>query len=288
MKLNDSMLFRWMGYRIERPHDADKLAPKKKPLTLRARLSDDQREQYLDILRDAMDPNRGLMVSEYSEVDQVGLEGPFLAPRPCLFFTEQAATSSDEHWRLYGRLGMGFSKRAIFKNGGCPVIYTSGRNDQVEKAVRAMRRHFVSVDAKHHKAIEALELIARLIKSTHLPPKKKGSKIGQPTNPEGESGRSHARKIANPMAYPLEKSIPFLAEREWRLLSPAKMMGAWKRDSNQQTWYRPKLGTELQLVVLPDNETLAHALDCPKIRKNLISKNRPPVQLITSEVLFKV
>ena len=288
MKLNDSMLFRWMGYRIERPHDADKLAPKKKPLTLRARLSDDQREQYLDILRDAMDPNRGLMVSEYSEVDQVGLEGPFLAPRPCLFFTEQAATSSDEHWRLYGRLGMGFSKRAIFKNGGCPVIYTSGRNDPVEKAVSAMRRHFMIVDTTHHKAIESLELIARLIKSTHLPPNRKGSKRGKSINHEGEAGRSHARKIANPMAFPQEKSIPFLAEREWRLLPPAKMMGAWNRDSNQQTWYRPKLGTELQLVVLPDNETLAHAIDCPKIRKNLISKNRPPVQLITAEVLFKV
>ena len=288
MKLNDSMLFRWMGYRIERPHDADKLAPKKKPLTLRSRLSDDQLEQYLDILRDALDPNRGLMVSEYSEVDQVGSEGPFLAPRPCLFFTEQAATSSDDHWRLYGRLGMGFSKRAFFNDTATTEIYTSGRNDQVEKAVRAMRRHFVSVDAKHHKAIEALELIARLIKSTHLPPNKKGSKIGQSTNPEDESGRSHTRKIANPMAYPLEKSIPFLAEREWRLLSPAKTKGFWNRDSSGQTWYRPKLGTELQLVVLPDNETLAHAIGCPIIRNNLISKNRPPVQLITAEVLFKV
>jgi hypothetical protein len=288
MKLNDSMLFRWMGYGIERPNDANKLAPKKKPLTLRSRLSDDQREQYLDILRDAIDPNRGLMVSDYSEVDQVGEDGPFLAPRPCLFFTEQAATSSDDHWRLYGRLGMGFSKRAIFKNGGCPVIYTSGRNDPVEKAVSAMRRHFMSVDTSNHKAIEALELIARLIKSTHLPPNSKGSKRCNSINHEGVARRSHARKIANPMAFPQEKSIPFLAEREWRLLPPAKMMGAWNRDSNQQTWYRPKLGTELQLVVLPDNETLAYAIDCSIIRKNLISENRPPVQLITAEVLFKV
>jgi hypothetical protein len=288
MKLNDSMLFRWMGYRIERPHEPDKLAPQRKPLTLRSRLSDDQREQYLDMLRDALDPNCGLMVSEYSEVDQVSLEGPFLAPRPCLFFTEQAATSSDEHWRLYGRLGMGFSKRAIFKNGGCPVIYTSGRNDQVEKAVHAMRKHFISVDATHHKAVEALELIARLIKSTHMPPNKNSTRKRVVSNVGNQANRSHDRKFANPMAYPLEKSIPFLAEREWRLLSPGKTKGAWHLAVNGQTWYRPKLGTELQLVVLPDNETLAHAIECPKIRENLISKNRPPVQLITAEVLFKV
>ena len=288
MKLNDSMLFRWMGYRIEKPHDADRPAPKKNPLTLRSRLSDEQREQYLNILRDVLDPNRGLMVSDYSQVDQVGPEGPFLAPRPCLFFTEQAATSSDEHWRLYGRLGMGFSKRAIFKNGGCPVIYTSGRNDQVEKAVHAMRRHFMSVDTTHHKAVEALELIARLIKSTHLPPTNNSSRGRGGSNFENKADRSHARKIANPMAYPLEKSIPFLAEREWRLLSPAKPRGGWHLALNGQTWYRPKLGTELQLVVLPDNETLAHAIECPIIRDNLISKNRPPVQLITAEVLFKV
>lgn len=285
MKLNDNMLFRWMGYRIEKPDEADKPAPKRKSLTLRSSLSDEQRQSYLDLLIAALDSARGLRVSEYSKVDQVGQEAPLFKPRHCLFFTEQAATSSDEHWRLYGRLGMGFSKRAIFKRGGCPVIYTSGRNDQVEKAVHAMRKHFETVDATHHKALEALELIARLVKSTHLPPQPRKPKDDEDTH---AVRRVHGSKSPNPTAYPLEKSIPFLAEREWRLIAPRRPRDAWHQDGAGHVWYRPKLGTELQLVILPDNETLARAIECPEIRQQLIAKDRPPVQLITAEVLFKV
>lgn len=287
MNLHETMLFRWMGYWIEDEESAALLANQRPLLPKRSPLDDAQREKYLSLLRRALDPDLGMDVSEYSELDRVGKASPITKPLPCLFFTEQAAVSSSEHWRKYGRMGLGFSKRAVFRRGGRPVIYTGGPNDPVQKAVATLRKHFEFQDgAKGRRERDALEYLVRLMKCTHQP---RGT--ASPKEPQKKSARKPSRGPAEPprpMQFPKEKRIDFLHEREWRLIMPAKLNAPWHRDEQDRVRFRPGIGTELQLVILPDNETLKMAIDCDEIRPRLIQPNRPPLQLITSELLNRI
>lgn len=288
MNINETMLFRWMGYWIENEEGAKEPANRCKPLALNSGITSEQRQHYLKLLKGALNPDRGMLVSDYSELDQIGKNAPVVKPQPCLFFTEQAATSSDDHWRLYGRLGMGFSKRAIFRQGGRPVIYTGGKNDPVEKAVRILRKHFTVVSTqKERESVEALEFLARLIKSTGSPKPQTAKK--PPTSKDARKPQAVKRVVvARPMSFPNEQRIAFLNEREWRMLAPQKFTAHWSCDDSKQVWYRPKIGSELQVVILPDNETLYEAIECNEIRGRLLARDRPPLQLLTAELLRKV
>lgn len=286
MKLHENMLFRWIGYDVEMGEElAKRPAPRRPLIPLKAELTDKQRELYLERLRDAFQPNKGLRVGEYDTQDKVGAIHPVAEPMPCLFFTEQAAGDAEGHWRRYGRMGFGFSKRAIFNHGGAPVIYTGGKDSDLEKSIDTIRRYFRStrIDAS---IADALESIARYVKVTRLPV---GDTPANTDRPRKElEGRSRTRRKPDPTAYPAEQNIRFLAEREWRLLADPSQKRRWKRCADGWLWFRPELGRELQLVILPDNRTLAMAIDCDVIRKNLILPNRPPVQLITADALKKV
>jgi hypothetical protein len=290
VNLNETMLFRWMGYGIEQVRPQGLAAPSWKPLpAIPHQLSQTQRESYLDLLRAALDPSRGVRVSSYDPIDRVGDESPLVEPQPCLFFTEQAASSSADHWRLYGRLGLGFSKRAIFREGGRPVIYSGGKDDPIQKSVAILRKHLRQLDSP--KAQRALEFLARFVKTTRVP---KPMTSVREENPTPQARIQESRKQAkpatklNPMAFPPEKPIAYLQEREWRLVKPEKPGKAWCVDSDGVSWFRPRVGHDLQLVVLPDNETLRLAIECEFIRNRLVLPDRPPLQLISSELLRRI
>jgi hypothetical protein len=92
MHLHENMLFRWVGYDVEMGYDKAKLTAPKRPLiAIKTELTDEQRKHYLDRLRDAFNPNKGLRASEYHCQDKVGKHAAAAEPKPCLFFTEQAA-----------------------------------------------------------------------------------------------------------------------------------------------------------------------------------------------------
>jgi hypothetical protein len=286
MKIHENMLFRWVGYDIEMGDEYAKLqAPKRPKIPINSELTDPQRKKYLDWLRDAFDPAKGLKVSQYHSQDKVGKHHEATEPRNCLFFTEQAASDAEQHWQRYGRMGFGFSKRAIFNRGGSPVIYTGGKDSELEKSIDVLRRYLIEAEADH-KVVDALEVFARFVKVTRMP-KDEASKDGTKTKTSGK-GEVAAMRKPDPMAYPTEQRIRFLAEREWRLLVNVKQKDLWKQCSDGWLWYRPQLGHELQLVILPDNRTLSMAIECSKIRKALIVKNRPPVQLITADAIKKI
>ncbi len=290
MTLNETMLFRWVGYEIELEKLKGLAAPSWKKLPLVPELDPDKRRRYLGLLRDALDPSKGLRVSGYDAIDQVGRVKPLVNPQPCLFLTEQAASGSADHWRLYGRMGFGFSKRAIFREGGRPVIYSGGKRDALQHAVEILRKHLNSNGSLT--VNQALELLVRFIKSTTIPKltpsdaeaaeKPKAGKI-RPIQ-----GQVPSLKDAKPLAFPSEKKIAFLQEREWRLPKPLKPARAWHQDGEGYCWFRPQIGHDLQMVVLPDNETLHMAIACDFIRARLLASNRPPLQLITAELLRKV
>lgn len=287
MNLHETMLFRWMGYWIENPEDAQELATKRPLLPKGSELTSDQRRSYISVLREALDPALGLPVSDYSDLDRVGKSEPLVNPRPCLFFTEQAAVTGEEHWRKYGRLGLGFTKRSVFRRGGRPVIYTGGKNDPVQKAITSLREHFDIAEVGTHSAVcEAVELLARLVKCTHLPRQNASPAPGKPARKP--KATTQEKKPPRPMKYPLENRIGFLHEREWRLLAPNKKSESWHTDPEDVLRFRPGIGTELQIAILPDNETLQMAIDCDDIRTRLIQSDRPPLQLITAELLRRV
>ena len=62
MHLHENMLFRWVGYDVEMGDDKAALpAPKRPLIAVKTELSDEQRECYLDRLRDVFDPHKGCL-----------------------------------------------------------------------------------------------------------------------------------------------------------------------------------------------------------------------------------
>ena len=290
MNINDSMLFRWVGYDIEYPDDANKPAPHRKPLSVEPKLTKKQGDTYFDYLDDALNPKRGLRVASYSEFDKVGGAEPSTDPKPCLFFTEQAAGTSERHWRLYGRLGFGFAKRFIFRLGGRPLIYTGGRNDPVVSAVTFLRKNAAGLyDKKGELAKQHLELLARFIKCTRLPRLETGkSKIGTGKIKPVFAPPCKLDILPNDN-FPDYNSIRFLSEREWRLPVNENDSIHWHKDTksgNPEWWFRAELGMELQLIILPSNYFLTRALEL--VRKRVGGKMAKPIQLISAQVLQKL
>lgn len=286
MEIHSTMAFRWTGYGIEMGDaEARKPAPKRALIDPRKPLDDSMRSKYLGILSDAFDPEKGLLASPFSPDDRVGKREHRSDPLPCLFFTEQAAGDAVLHWRRYGRLGFGISKRVIFNHGGMPVIYTGSRKHRLEQSIDALRRYFEKqgsqAPADCHSAIEYL---ARMVKPTRMPTSSETQ--SRPRNkPTGAPKRQASS--SDPVSYPAEQRIRFLDEREWRLLHD-RSSKAWRTDASGRLWFRPQLGKELQLIILPDNQTLHLAIECDAIRSRLVAPDRPPVQLLTAEALQKL
>ena len=291
MNIHDSMLFRWVGYDIEKPECKDFPAPRRKPLTVKPKLTDHQIEQYLNYLRSAFDPERGLRVSDYKDADKFGKHDPVAQPRPCLYFTEQAAGDAEEHWRLYGRLGFGFPKGFIFHSGGRPVIYSGGAKDPLSKAISTIRKALAGQDKDGHKARRGFEMLARFIKSTSLPPMERpesGTGISKgKTGAKQAAKGTQARSKSEQYEFPEYSPIRFLREREWRLLEPESSKQPWHRDAEGHLWFAPEAGKELQLVIVPCNLVLQQVCNDPLIRKRLTGKSGFKAQLISAQVLRK-
>lgn len=290
MNIHDSMLFRWMGYDIEKPDLAKLPAPRRKLLTIKPNLTDNQVTVYLNRLRDALNPKVGLRVSAYSDADAVGKVTPIFNPKPCLFFTEQAAGDPEEHWRLYGRLGFGFSKRFVFNCGGRPVIYAGGGKDPVLSAISYLRK--VLLKSKNSKVQQEIETLARFVKCTALSraqstePKPKESKPAEKTK-QAKLKQPVNRQISI-NEFPETKPIHFLREREWRLLHHEKDSQRWRVDEKGVTWFVPEAGRELQLIIVPCNLILHAAYEDKKIRAKLTGESGITAQLISAQALQKL
>lgn len=283
MNIHESMLFRWTGYELEKPGFADQPAPRRKKLTIEPRLTDQQVEEYLKRLGDALDPRVGLRVSAYSQADAVGATAPVTEPKPCLFFTEQAAGDSEPHWRLYGRLGFGFPKGFIFRNGGRPLIYTGSKNDPVLKSIARLRT--LLRQSKDQSACDAVETLARFVKHTAMPPEPNdgADPVGRRAGRSARSGtkRRAAKPKPSPGEFPRHRRIRFLQEREWRLLKGSSQL--WRVDEQRTTWFVPEAGKDLQVIIVPSNLIRRLAYEDRRIRGNLTGKTGITAELITIE-----
>ena len=296
MTIHDSMLFRWMGYDIEKPELARQPAPLRKKLTVKPKLTDDQVKVYLNRLRDALNPKIGLKVSAYSEADAVGKIPPIINPKPCLFFTEQAAGDPEEHWRLYGRLGFGFSKRFVFNCGGRPVIYAGGSKDPVLTSIGYLRQTLSKKFKDRHKIRAEFETLARFIKCTTLTRETEVLAKQKQAEPEAKSKTaqkktkvgSETSELINPLEFPEAQPIRFLREREWRLLHRDSDKQRWRVAADGSTWFIPEAGKELQLIIVPCNLILHEAYEDKKIREKLTVRSGITAQLISAQALRKL
>ena len=296
MNIHDSMLFRWLGYDIEKPDLKDEPAPRRVKLTVKPKLTNDHVKTYLSRLRDALNPKIGLKVSAYCGADAVGKILPINNPKPCLFFTEQAAGDPEEHWRLYGRLGFGFSKRFIFNCGGRPVIYAGGGKDPVLNSIGYLRQTISKHFKEGHKIRAQFETLARFIKCTTLT-------LDQETQAKQKTVESKAKsktaqkktkvapgtsELLNPLEFPEAQPIRFLREREWRLLKRDKDTRRWHGNSDADTWFTPEAGKDLQLIIVPCNLILHEAYEDKEIRKNLRGPSGITAQLISAQALRRL
>ncbi len=286
MEISDLMLFRWVGYDIEKPKCAHHPANKRPALQDIPDLTKEAIERYLSFLLDALDPKKGLKIGAFSNADRVGPSTPATSPLPCLFFTEQAAGNSEKHWSLYGRLGFGFSKRFIYQCGGRPVIYTQGdAADPIVAAVESLRKLEAKARVQKWKGFGGqLELLARFIKCTKLPG------LQKPEQPRAARKRA-AKPEFRQCDYPKHNPIRFLSEREWRLLVDTDSNRFHEIKGNGRDagwWFRPKLGLELQMIILPNNYFLKKAMSCDVVRKRLSEDSKQPVQLISAQALQKL
>jgi hypothetical protein len=285
MNIHETMLFRWVGYEIERAAYAKKPSPRRSPLCLSTDLTSKQVALYIQYLRDALDPKKGLLVSNINNADIIGKVAPIVQPMPCLFFTEQAASDANTHCRLYGRLGFGLSKRFIFNQGGRPVIYTNNRKDPVIAALDLLRRTLKTASPRVQ---NALETWARFIKGTQMSRTRTLRRHVSNLRIGAGVRRAPARKSrTHNESYPKEKAIRFLSEREWRLLKPSDNSSKWIKNSNK-IWFRPEIGKELQVIIVPNNRVLQAAYSSPLIRKGLQGKSGIAAQMISLEALGRV
>ena len=296
MNIHDSMLFRWVGYNIEQSELAKLPAPRRRELSLAPSLTEPQIKTYLKYLGDALNPQRGLKVSVYDEVDAVGKHKPVSTPKPCLFFTEQAAGDTEGHWQRYGRMGFGFSKRFIFKCGGRPVIYAGGAHDPVLASVTAIRRTLAKEFKEGHKIRREFETLARFIKGTALPPKLPDETEPKPIEPPAQTKAAKKGKGVTRTdredemihEFPDEKPIRFLREREWRLLQRDNSDQLWRTDADESIWFTPEAGRDLQLIIMPSNQLLQRAYEKDEIRLRLKGKSGVAAQLISAQALRKL
>ena len=162
------------------------------------------------------------------------------------------------------------SKKFVFEQGGRPVIYTKStvkKPDPIIAALNTLRKALR--DATPDSRI-ALETWARFLKNTEIVAKENTKGRSYSTKEKAAMNRTQAKKQA--ASFPKHNPIPFLGEREWRMLQPNTRNERWF-ENNQTLWFRPELGKELQIIIVPNNHLLGVAYKSLDICKCLRGKS---------------
>jgi len=282
MKKSNTLLFRWVGSHIERR------------LKL---LTDKKRCEYVEIIRDALNPLRGLYALA-PEGDNFGKN--FSVHLPCLCFTESAYRNNSEHCHEFGRMAFGFSKQFIANYGGGPVRYALGTsNDLLAKHLDVLLKD--TEDCLTQNYIERIEFLAHFFKRLREEKPK-----GKFRKPRGIAKRRVSRelfkgdRLARLANYPNLIPMQFLEETEWRLVCPPeekpKKTDRWHlfgwhckgTAKRRSAYFKIEPGTDLQMVIVPDNRTLQMVMNDGKLPKKLFAEQRPPIQVLSLDGLSRL
>lgn len=283
MNNSNTLVFRWVGKHIE-----GKLRKDANPATIK--LTSENRSKYIQVLCDTLENG---LYAQPPKNDSLG-DGFFETNRPCICFTSLAMQNVADHCRLYGRMGFGFTKQFIAKNGGGPVHYTLGT--EKDPTVRALKKLKSLLNRYPQKPKESgdLDYIMHFFKrlretksSTHPPSEKpvKKEPIKRVRQIDENTGETRCAR------YPVLKDLDYLEENEWRLVYTATNKQWINLDETQEevkARFQFKTGLDLQTVVLPDNLTVQKVLNNTDLPGKLFKPGRPPVQLISLESLLRL
>ena len=283
---HEKLLYRWIGRDIENglPAKANGELPPIKP----AELTDQQRKTYLSRLEDALNPKHGLRARVPEE--QLGFEKMSWKPSlPSLSFTELSLTSSQNHCRLYGRLGFAFTKQSILAMPGRPVAYIPG--GAADPTLARLLRLQANIQSKCGKSIHAdFEYLLHFYKRLRfqLLRQKAPKHPARKTEQQGIVPKK-AQVEVNPH-FPKTKPLPYLEEQEWRVViqDSSRFAPAPAKDATPAVWFPIVPKYQLLLVVVPDNIMLRNILRSQALRDRLYPANGRPVQLISHEAIHRL
>ena len=198
-----------------------------------------------------------------------------------LCFSEWTLGDSQAHAGRYGQMGFGFTRKFIMKEGGRPVIYVPNKNDD------RFRNALVKILLKakeDSKLSEYADILASWLKTYNIP------KHPREANPKKQSDTGRERKPAPPKPEDHHLRIDFgglfsnLEDKEWRMLAPNPRKSSKRADSGKLAC----TPGDLAMVVLPDHQTLAHAMQDEELRAKLYPPDKPAVCLLSREMLFSM
>lgn len=274
-------LFRWVGKHIEKNL--------KSRVGKTPKLSAANRVEYLRVLEETL--VHGLH-AKIPGGDYLGNGKSIKLTRPCLCFTELGLGETGNHWRKYGRMAFGFTKAFVAREGGGAVSYINGaQNNPLVRILERLQKMNQRKTGEGDK-LEDLDFLWHFFKrmkdapqpaSKPAPRKPAGAKKTTQLSPEDA-----AAQLAK---YPAVMPLPYLDEHEWRLVyNKNTRWTPLDTSPNPQVARFPiQVGSELQVIILPDNYTIQLALQSTAIAEKLnLHSGKPPVQILSLEAILRI
>jgi len=218
------------------------------------------------------------------------VEGEIEATHGMLCFCEWNVSAAHEHSGRYGGMALGFTRKFVMRAGGRPVVYVPNeKRDPFRKALVSLLQNA----KKDEKLRPECELIsswlktyngARSQRSSNSDSSNKNAVSSDECIPGVES--KPARKKSGPtedrhLRVDFGGLFANLEDREWRVLGPV----AQKKLKVESL---PCTPGSLAMVVLPDHQTLAYAMQSEALRKKLYPTDKPAVCLLSREMLSSI
>lgn len=245
------------------------------------------RRRFLDHLLLLLDTGLQYRVPERKHAEWL-VEGEIEATHGMLCFCEWNVSAAQEHSGRYGGMASGFTRKFVMRAGGRPVVYVSNQKSD------AFRKALVSV-LQHSKTDEKLrpecELISSWLKTYNLA---RGSSDSEKSKtkkaaPDEVTPVPAVEKLGTTLTSSEDRHLKVdfgglfanLEDREWRVLGPVA-----QRKLKAETL--PCAPGNLAMVVLPDHQTLAYAMQSVELRSKLYPADKPAVCLLSREMLSSI
>jgi hypothetical protein len=268
--IHRQQLFHWLG------------SPKDRSTGLKGKLSSEARQEYVSYLRGSLE--NGIWVKSPRDPESLRL-GSFNQPldKAMACFTEWSLNESQPHTTEYGRMGLGFAKSWLIEHGGQPVTYFdhSAKGAFLKNLVSLLKR--LSADPA---ALDEFLFLVHFSKRIHKSPAK--PTVGKVQKKAKAAARKTAAapKVPDPFQRFWSKTMPYLEEREWRVVEHPSLVKKGHLVPGPATgtpkFYLPyQPGEELFTLVLPDNQTVNEVLRTTWFTNRLFPKAAPHVTVLS-------
>jgi hypothetical protein len=268
-QLHQSLLFHWTQPADENESNT-KIADECKFIPKAAPKSKPDREKFINHLSSILSTGINFSHPKCNHVEQINKS--IQTKHRFLCLSEWNVSSSSEHARRYGHIGLGFTRKCIMSHGGRPVIYI---NNQKTDPVRKAMIKLLEGSTKDGTLLEHAQVVASLLKIYKDPRKNREPRLEIKVRREGRTPDEDSN-----FALDFGKPHGNLEDREWRIL-----------DFDIQDVTPRILPCEpgkLAMIVMPDHKTLSLALQHDRIREIVLSKDKPAICMISREMLRSI